>query len=74
MHIFLGFNTVSESEEGFIKANKAVEKYIENTYKAWEDAKESSNKIIDNKNAEITTAKVFWDTKMKEKMETVNHY
>ena len=70
----MGFNNVSESKDDFIKTNKVVERYIEKTDRAWEDAKESSNKIIDKKNEEITSAKEFWDTKMKEKMETVNHY
>ena len=65
------FNTVSESKNGFIKMNNAVEKYIGKTEIAWEDAKESSNKIIDGKNKEITSAKEFWDTKMEEKKETV---
>ena len=54
--------------------NNAVEKCIGKTEKAWEDAKDSSNIIIDKKNEEITSAKEFWDTKMEEKMETVNHY
>ena len=54
--------------------NNAVEKYIGKTEKAWEDAKDSSNIIIDKKNEEITSAKEFWDNKMKEKMKTVNHY
>ena len=65
------FNAVLESEDDFIKMNNAVEKCIGKIEKAWEDAKDSSNIIIDKKNEEITSAKEFWDTKMEEKMETV---